>query len=225
MIEWENEGENLIGVDEVGRGPLAGDVVACASWVNLRGKELSRFYEHCHNLGVTDSKKLSAKKRQTILQQLEIYLSLDQVICNGDAKVWVAGLGPREIEQYNILQASLEAMRMAVIGLMDENQILTPAQVLIDGNRCFDPIDEDVQLTPIVKGDSKSLLIALASIVAKEYRDQQMKRLDQEYPGYHFGKNAGYPTAEHLEAVRKLGITPVHRRTFKGVKEYVRPGM
>ena len=131
-----------------------------------------------------------------------------------------------DIDKINILQASLSCMKFAVQTLIYQFH-LYPGQVkvLIDGNQKFN-FDEQFDfgaenIFPIIKGDSKSALIGLASIIAKEYRDEVMKTLDVIYPGYGLASHAGYPTVAHKEAVKSLGVTPIHRQSFKGVKEFV----
>ena len=181
--------QNVAGVDEVGRGPLAGPVYAAA--VILGPGKIP--------MGLNDSKKLSAKNRSSVLKSILEY-----------ADVSVASASEREIEQINILQASHLAMVRAVAGLKKK-----PDYVLVDGNLI--PQDLGIPTTAMIKGDARSLSIAAASIVAKVKRDLVMSDLAQHYPGYGWEKNAGYPTTEHLKALQDLGVTPHHRRTFKPV--------
>ena len=181
--------QNVAGVDEVGRGPLAGPVYAAA--VILGPGKIPT--------GLNDSKKLSAKNRNSVLESILEY-----------ADVSVASASEREIEQINILQASHLAMVRAVAGLKKK-----PDYVLVDGNLI--PQDLRIPATAVIKGDARSLSIAAASIVAKVKRDLVMSDLAQHYPGYGWEKNAGYPTTEHLKALQDLGVTPHHRRTFKPV--------
>ena len=182
----------LAGVDEVGRGPLAGPVVAAA--VILPGQ--ARFP------GLTDSKLLSAARREYFDQ-----LVREQALSYAVAEVDVAG-----IEQLGILQASLHAMALAV-------QRLTPPPefILIDGPWRL-PLDAAQQ--PVVKGDRLCQVIAAASVVAKVHRDQQMRIYHKLYPHYNFARHKGYATQEHLEAIRRWGPCPLHRRTFRGVREW-----
>tara|TARA_Y100000588_G_C14222368_1_gene911600 strand:- start:1074 stop:1658 length:585 start_codon:yes stop_codon:yes gene_type:complete len=181
---------NLIaGIDEVGRGPLAGPVVAAAVILDPL----------CPIDGIQDSKKLTPKKRDELVYE----------ILNKSVSVSVASIGPRQIERINILNASLEAMRVSVSRL-----VLQPDFLLIDGNRMIDSI---IPQETIVKGDSLCASIAAASIVAKVCRDRIMVRMNSHYPGYGFEKHKGYPTKEHLECIRNLGATKIHRRTFNGV--------
>ncbi|XAT61817.1 ribonuclease HII [Rhodobacteraceae bacterium Araon29] len=179
----------IAGVDEVGRGPLAGPVTAAA--VILDPSNIPQ--------GLNDSKKLSAKRRENLY---------DLILKS--ATVAVAHVSVEEIDRINILQASLLAMRNAVAALNPQ-----PAHLLIDGNRVPDPINIPAQ--PIVKGDGKSLSIAAASIVAKTVRDRLMVELSLQNPGYGWEKNAGYPSKQHILALQRLGVTPHHRRSFRPV--------
>ena len=181
--------QNVAGVDEVGRGPLAGPVYAAA--VILGPGKIPT--------GLNDSKKLSAKNRNSVLESILEY-----------ADISIASASEREIEQINILQASHLAMVRAVAGLKKK-----PDYVLVDGNLI--PQDLRIPATAVIKGDARSLSIAAASIVAKVKRDLVMSDLAQHYPGYGWEKNSGYPTTEHLKALQDLGVTPHHRRTFKPV--------
>ena len=179
----------IAGVDEVGRGPLAGPVTAAA--VILDPSNIPQ--------GLNDSKKLSAKRRENLY---------DLILKS--ATVAVAHVSVEEIDRINILQASLLAMRNVVAALNPQ-----PAHLLIDGNRVPDPINIPAQ--PIVKGDGKSLSIAAASIVAKTVRDRLMVELSLQNPGYGWEKNAGYPSKQHILALQRLGVTPHHRRSFRPV--------
>lgn len=179
----------VAGVDEVGRGPLCGPVTAAA--VVLDPARIPA--------GLNDSKKLSAKRRA------ELAAEIMQV-----ADFCVAHASVAEIDALNILQASHLAMCRAVAGLRTR-----PDHVLVDGNRL--PRDLGLSAEALVKGDARSVSISAASILAKEARDALMVDLAQQYPGYGWEKNAGYPTKDHLEALLNLGVTPVHRRSFKPV--------
>lgn len=179
----------IAGVDEAGRGPLAGPVTAAA--VVLEPGQVP--------VGLDDSKKLGAKARDRLFD--EIYAV---------AQVSVAHASVAEIDQLNILYASHLAMERAVAGL---GQV--PDHALIDGNMV--PIALICPATALVKGDGRSLSIAAASIIAKVTRDRIMVDLAQQFPGYGWAKNAGYPTAVHKEALATLGVTPHHRRSFKPV--------
>ena len=194
MLAYEKElytqGIQLIaGVDEVGRGPLAGPVVAAAVILP----------ENCKIPGLNDSKKIPKSKHK------EIY---EAVLQNAIA----IGIGVKDnhvIDQVNIYEATKLAM-MEAIGQLEPQ----PQHLLIDAMRLDLPISQ----TSIIKGDANSLSIAAASIVAKVTRDQMMEEFDCEYPGYDFTQNAGYGTANHLAGLHKLGVTPIHRRSFEPVK-------
>ena len=194
MLAYEKElytqGIQLIaGVDEVGRGPLAGPVVAAAVILP----------KACKIPGLNDSKKIPKSKHK------EIY---EAVFQNAIA----IGIGIKDnhvIDQVNIYEATKLAM-MEAIGQLDPR----PQHLLIDAMKLDLPISQ----TSIIKGDANSLSIAAASIVAKVTRDQMMEEFDREYPGYDFAQNAGYGTAKHLAGLHKLGVTPIHRRSFEPVK-------
>lgn len=209
--------EAVIGCDEVGRGPIAGPVVGCALKLErTNNKVLHSFLE----LGVLDSKKLTTKKRLGILESLGINVA--ELIVNELYEVKFQGSSfsfilcehsPAEIDQINILQASLSCMKKAACELCTQESSV----VLIDGNKTFDVPGAHVE--SVIKGDSKLLSIGMASIIAKEFRDYKMALYDMEFPGYGLKKHAGYPTKAHKEALVQLGVTPIHRRSFKGVKE------
>ncbi|MAQ36367.1 MULTISPECIES: ribonuclease HII [Thioclava] len=179
----------VAGVDEVGRGPLCGPVTAAAVILDP-----ARIPE-----GLNDSKKLNAKRRADLAAQI--------MDC---AEFCVAHASVEEIDELNIYHASHLAMCRAVEGLTRAAD-----HVLVDGNRV--PRDLKLSSEPVVKGDARSLSIAAASILAKEARDLLMVDLAQQYPGYGWERNAGYPTKDHLQALLDLGVTPVHRRSFKPV--------
>lgn len=181
----------LAGVDEVGRGPLAGDVVAAAVILDP-ARPIS---------GLRDSKKLSASRREVLAQEIR-----------ANALAWhVARASVAEIDELNILQASLLAMHRAVQGLDPQ-----PEFVLVDGNRLP---KWSYASEPVVKGDDRVPAIAAASILAKVQRDNELIALEERYPGYGFAAHKGYPTRIHLEALDKLGVTPEHRRSFGPVKK------
>ena len=188
-----SQGRLIVGLDEVGRGPLAGPVVACAV---ILPDDLSTLPE-----GITDSKKLSAKKREALAPVLRAQCRFAM----GQASV-------EEIDRINILQATFLAMRRAIEGLG-----VVPDFALIDGP--FIPPQLPCPGEAIVEGDSKSLSIAAASIIAKVERDALMVKLDQDYPGYGWASNAGYGAAKHLSALRELGVTPHHRQSFSPVRK------
>ena len=179
----------IAGVDEVGRGPLAGPVTAAA--VVLDMADLPE--------GLNDSKKLSAKKRAVLATEIW-----------ARAEVAVAEASVEEIDSINILRASHLAMERAVAALDPP-----PDYLLIDGNLI--PRDLMIKAEAVVKGDGKSVSIAAASIVAKEARDNLMVDLAQQFPGYGWERNAGYPSKQHRDALVELGVTPHHRRSFKPV--------
>lgn len=198
MREYEEElnskGINLIaGVDEVGRGPLIGSVVAAAVILP------SGFYMS----EINDSKKLSEKKRE------ELY----PIIMEKAISVGIGVVDSKTIDKVNILNATKMAMKMAI-----NNLSVKPEHVLIDAVK----LDIDIPYTAIIKGDAKSESIAAASIVAKVYRDNMMKELDKEYPMYDFKSNKGYGTKKHIEAIKKYGVLKEHRKTFKPVSDYVK---
>jgi len=191
LFEVDYHGPDLAGVDEVGRGPLAGDVVAAAVILD----------PHRPVDGLRDSKKLSPRRR----------LELAGLI-RERALAWsVARASVAEIDELNILQASLLAMHRAVQGLA-----MQPGYVLVDGNRLP---RWDYPSETVVKGDDRVPAIAAASILAKVQRDSELIALEDEYPGYGFASHKGYPTAAHLQALQTLGVTPVHRRSFGPVKK------
>ena len=186
---YTQEIQLIAGVDEVGRGPLAGPVVAAAVILP----------KACKIPGLNDSKKIPKSKHK------EIY---EAVLQNAIA----IGIGIKDnqvIDQVNIYEATKLAM-MEAIGQLEPQ----PQHLLIDAMRLDLPIPQ----TSIIKGDANSLSIAAASIVAKVTRDQMMEEFDREYPGYDFAQNAGYGTAKHLAGLDKLGVTPIHRRSFEPVK-------
>lgn len=185
----------LAGVDEVGRGPLAGDVIAAA--VILPS-------DHCIQ-GLADSKTLSAYQRESLYSEI-----LEQALCYSVARATV-----QEVDRYNILQATLMTMRRAVIGLE-----VQPDYVVVDGNRLP---QWEYPAEAVVKGDGRVEVISAASILAKVVRDREMAALDIKYPGYGFAANKGYGTAQHLEALQRLGPTPIHRRSFSPVKDILQP--
>lgn len=208
----------LIGCDEVGRGPIAGPVNACAVQLN---KNSINIINKLIDIGVTDSKKLAQKRRLKILNQLGIHLEALKInkiykieLNEGELSFMISQMSPAQIDKRNILQASLACMQNSSEKLMQENSI-----VLVDGNKTFKSSARHIET--VIKGDSKSAIIGLASIIAKEYRDRLMEKLDKKYPGYGFAQHSGYPTVAHKEAVAKLGVTSIHRKTFKGVKEYL----
>ena len=216
---WTDDG--LIGCDEVGRGPIAGPVVAASCYI----KSQSAFII-LKKMGITDSKKLSAKKRKDILLSLGIDVKKLKVnkkysILGGHVDFVLGSSSAQEIDELNILQAALLAMRTSAKKLYPKT--LSPC-ILVDGNFTLQKYEKKKLKYPmqaIVKGDSKSLAIGLASIIAKEFRDETMTALSLLYPLHGLEKHAGYPTKSHLMAIKEWGVLPIHRKTFKGVKEHV----
>ncbi len=190
----EKKGFSIIaGIDEAGRGPLAGPVVSAAVVLP------SSFTDP----EITDSKKLTPKKRDRLYE----------TIYKTAVTIGIGIVDALEIDRINILKASLLSMRMAV-----ENLGPQPDYLLIDGT--FRISGHGIQ-EPVPHGDSLSISIAAASIIAKVSRDRMMEKYDQDYPEYGFSRHKGYPTHAHKEAIKKFGCSPIHRRSFKGVKEYV----
>lgn len=177
----------ICGVDEAGRGPLAGPVCAAAV-IFAPGTEIE---------GVNDSKKLSEKKREALFD----------VICQKALAYSIAFASVEEIEEHNILNATYIAMNRAIEGLKTKADF-----ALIDGNRV--PTDIKIDCQTVVKGDAKSISIAAASILAKVTRDRLLMEYHEKYPQYNFAKHKGYGTAEHMEAIRKYGMCEVHRPSF-----------
>ena len=185
--------KDIAGIDEAGRGPLAGPVVSAAVILPVTFRDSE----------ITDSKKLSPQKRQRLYD----------VIYAQAVSIGIGIVDPIEIDRINILQASLLAMAMAV-----ENLDPRPDYLLIDG---IFPISTDLPQQPIAKGDALSISIAAASIIAKVTRDRLMQKYHHYYPHFNFQKHKGYPTRAHREAIRKYGCCPIHRKSFRGVKEYL----
>ena len=187
--------EFVAGVDEVGRGPLAGDVIAAAVILPAN-----------HGIkGLADSKAISPYQREVLYQDI-----IKQAVCYSVARATV-----EEIDRFNILQSTLMAMRRAVKSLQ-----IQPDFVAVDGNRLP---QWEYKSESIVKGDGKVEVISAASIVAKVIRDAEMKEMDNIYPGYGFDANKGYPTAQHLEALKRIGPCPIHRRSFSPLSEKTKP--
>jgi ribonuclease HII len=186
----------IAGLDEVGRGPLFGPVVAAAV-ILPPGAAATRF----QLVGLTDSKKLSEKKRNEL-----------DVEIRSSAVAWaIAAVDAETIDRINIRQASLLAMRRAV-----EQLALSPDFLLIDGR---DTIDWDCPQKAVIGGDATSLSIAAASVLAKVYRDRLLVELDSEYPGYGLARHKGYPCPEHKAALERLGPTPLHRKSYRPVAQ------
>jgi ribonuclease HII len=187
--KYEKEYDNytyICGIDEVGRGPFAGPVVAGAVILP----------KDCDILYINDSKKLSAAKREELYEVI-----MERAVATG-----IGMVGPEEIDRINILQATYEAMRQAIAKLEPQPQLLLNDAVTIPG--------VELPQVPIVKGDAKSISIGAASIIAKVTRDRMMVEYDTLYPEYGFAGNKGYGSAAHIAALQKYGPTPIHRRTF-----------
>ena len=197
MLSYEKElyvqGIKLIaGVDEVGRGPLAGPVVAAAVILP----------QNCKIKGLNDSKKIPKKKHEEIFQ----------VVKENALAIGIGVMDNHVIDQVNIYESTKLAMKEAISKLEPQ-----PQHLLIDAMKLDLPISQ----TSIIKGDANSLSIAAASIIAKVTRDELMAHYDQEFPGYDFAQNAGYGTAKHLEGIEKYGVTPIHRTSFEPIKTIV----
>lgn len=191
-FEHQYEGYGAVcGIDEVGRGPLAGPVVAGAVILPT----------DCEILYLNDSKKLSEKKRELLYDEI-----MEKAVATG-----IGVISPARIDEINILQATYEAMRMAISNLKVQPSVLLNDAVTI-------PLVEIPQV-PIIKGDAKSVSIAAASIIAKVTRDRMMAEYEEIYPGYSFASNKGYGSAQHIAALKELGPTPIHRRTF--IKNFI----
>lgn len=189
-FEYPQGYHRVAGIDEVGRGPLVGDVVTAAVILDPNNPIE----------GLNDSKKLSEKKRLALLPEIK-----------EKALAWSVGrCSPSEIDELNILQATMVAMQRAIAGLK-----VKPDLALIDGNRCPElPMDSQA----VVKGDLRVAEISAASIIAKVVRDQEMEELDKVHPEFGFAKHKGYPTKAHFEAIEKHGVIEEHRKSFKPVK-------
>ncbi len=195
--DLQQQGYSVVaGLDEVGRGPLAGPVVAAAVVLPA----------DCHHSQFIDSKKLSPKARQELFEHIHSI----------PVPIGIGIISQEIIDKINILQASLLAMKHAVLELTENH--CSPDYLLVDGKF---PIPMPTPQETLIKGESRSASIAAASIIAKVTRDRIMATLHQQYPCYNFIKNQGYPTLEHRTAIQKHGITSHHRKSFKGVKEFV----
>lgn len=193
-FELEEKFQGIVaGVDEAGRGPWAGPVVAAAVILN----------REIYPAGINDSKKLTKEKRERLFQELIN-------VCDFGVGI----VSETIIDQINILQATKLAMRNAVLEL-----VRRPSLILVDGNQKFEA--QDIEVVPVIKGDSKSLSIAAASIIAKVTRDKIMEDLDGEFPEYGWMDNAGYGTAKHIEAIEKYGICKYHRKSYAPIKKFM----
>jgi ribonuclease HII len=222
----------ILATDEVGRGPLGGPVVAGAVGVYVEDALfLKHFLKSLKALGVGDSKKISSSDRVAILKKLGLTdLSFRKTGCfsNKGIKIFYTtwDMDPLVIDEENILHASLRAMREGAESISSHFSSMKkiPTTVLIDGPMKFRWGNKKSSWheIPLVKGDSRSLLIGLASLVAKEKRDAFMKEMHEIYPQYGFNSHFGYPTKAHRQAIEIHGPCPIHRKTFRGVKEFLR---
>jgi ribonuclease HII len=218
---------SLFVCDEVGRGPLAGPVVSCSLYIPSESLT-DEFLDTLEKLGVGDSKKVTQKKRQKIIK--EIGFNYEKLEANevysfelmGQKAYFLIGQKKAaEIDELNILKASLLSMKEGCERIIRNNKITSQGIILIDGNQKFTWPNSQFAVVSLIKGDKHSKLIGLASIIAKEFRDFQMELFDEKYPGYGFASHCGYPTKAHKQAITELGILPIHRHSFKGVKEHV----
>ena len=197
ILDWADRGRFVAGVDEVGRGPLAGPVVAAAVILDPN-----------HPIeGLMDSKKISEKRREVLAAEIKDK-ALAWAISRVDVDI---------IDEINILQASLRAMTISVSQLKQQ-----PDFVMIDGNKI--PMDLSINAEAVVKGDDRVACISAASIIAKVARDHEMIEMDNIYPGYGLAKHKGYPTKVHIEALQQLGVTDIHRRSFGPVRKVLESG-
>lgn len=191
----------VIGIDEAGRGPVAGPVVAACCLIDKSN----------YSSNINDSKKISPKKRNKIFNEIK-----------NNSKYGIGIISPSKIDEINILQATKLAMLQSYKDFIKKNKIY-PNVILVDGNFIpFDLMDNLQQILPIIKGDQKSVSIAAASIIAKETRDQIMIKYHEDFPNYGFKDHMGYPTKKHLENIEKHGITKLHRKSFAPVKNFIK---
>ena len=217
----------IIATDEVGRGPLSGPVVIGAVRLRIENADALRaLLKFLRPKGIKDSKLLSAEDRKKVLTKLGVeslpFRKKGGLLLKGVAIHYVTwDMDHQVIDEENILAASLRGMKEAAMFLSQPENL--PVHVLIDGHmklrwgNTTSPWNE----IPLVKGDSRSLLIGLASIIAKEKRDEYMREMHELYPHYGFNSHFGYPTAAHRSAIKKFGPSPIHRKSFKGVREFV----
>lgn len=197
ILDWAEKGQFVAGVDEVGRGPLAGPVVAAAVILDPNNPIE----------GLMDSKKITEKRREVLAKEIK-EKALAWAIARVDVDV---------IDEINILQASLRAMAISVYDLSQQ-----PDFVMIDGNKI--PSEINIQAEAVIKGDDRVPCISAASIIAKVARDHEMIEMDTVYPGYGLAKHKGYPTKVHMEALQELGVTEIHRRSFGPVRKILQAG-
>ncbi|MFZ8934270.1 MAG: ribonuclease HII [Bacteriovoracaceae bacterium] len=223
------------GCDEVGRGPLAGPVVSCSVFLHdiferpILLKDLRLCLKNLMALGVCDSKMSTKAYRHLVLEELGTsdFLSKSGTLrLKGTDRVGISyhisEVNNHKIDEINIFQASLLSMKRCINkGAMNREG---EGIMLVDGKYLPTGLKKNISAHAIIKGDSKSLMIGLASFLAKSYRDMTMEKWARQYPGYGFERNAGYPTAGHKEAISVLGPTPIHRSSFRGVKEHLESG-
>lgn len=204
-IERSYKNKIAVGIDEAGRGPLAGPVVACVVYLE------SEFFNSEIYKEINDSKKISKKKRQIIF---------DYLINN--VKYGVGIVDAKKIDEINILNATKLAMKKSYEDFIKKYDIW-PQIILVDGNFIpFDKVDKILEILSIVKGDQKSLSISAASIIAKETRDKIMIKLSESFPEYLWHKNSAYGTKEHIEKIKNIGICKYHRKSFEPIKSIVK---
>lgn len=203
-FEFEDSVQGVVaGVDEAGRGPWVGPVVAgCVAFINRNVDEYL-----LENLN--DSKKISKKKREILFELLQKEAE------KGNILIGIGEASAKEIDEINILNASFLAMKRAIL-----KTNCNPDLVLVDGNR--EPKDFGYKVKTVVKGDAKSYSISAASILAKVYRDKLLEEMAKKYPGYGFEKNAGYGTKDHIEGLKKFGIISEHRKSYAPIKAYLK---
>lgn len=221
------------GCDEVGRGPLAGPVISSCVAFKINSfdeKEVGRILKYFKKLGIDDSKKISPVLREVIIHSFSglmdkiiQFVEIGKVekfefILSKNVKMIVSidAISPEIIDEMNILNASLLSMKNSAKQICNFERGL----ILIDGNKEFKNDFSSFKVESLVKGDSKSLIIGLASIIAKTTRDKVMKMHSLQYPEYGWEKNSGYPTKFHLQAIKAYGVTKLHRKTFRGVSEF-----
>lgn len=220
--------QEIIATDEVGRGPLSGPVVIGAVRIYIEDEaSLKTFLKSLRARGIKDSKKLTELDRQKLLKKFGIldlgFRQKGLIDIKGVTVSYITwDIDHEKIDELNILAASLLGMKEAALALSEMKENLTT--VLIDGHQKLRWGNNETPWNevPVIKGDAKSALIGLASIIAKEKRDAFMKEMHELYPQYGFASHSGYPTKEHRLAIQVHGPSPIHRKTFKGVKEFIR---
>jgi ribonuclease HII len=218
----------VIATDEVGRGPLSGPVVVGGVRILVENPEsLKAFLKFLRLKGIKDSKKLSQKDRQDVLTTMNLrdpgFRQKAVIKLKGLELSYISwDMSHEKIDELNILAASLEGMKEAALALSEMKNISTT--VFIDGHQKlrWGMMSSPWNEIPVIKGDTRSVLIGLASIIAKQKRDSFMKEMHELYPQYGFSSHFGYPTKEHRQAIKCHGPCAIHRKTFKGVKEFIR---